>query len=269
MKIFRNIFFSEYAFIGIIFFMLNCAAFISYEYLLLTKEKICVKDLKNYLENILSIIIMVGLIYFIIFIVKYKQYVLRLTSYNKPFEFFSIIVGIIFTLTTILIKYQLVDSSRYSLEFEIEYNSSLLNLYFILIILGSALILLFLFFSLLLDFDIKAYINKNRLYKEYILTEFGWIEGSNKLFIDRNEIKVKEPNDFFLIVKAYINKESNNQISFYTQSLIDDDYIEEVELVKKHFNDREISKYYVKHYNYVFENKNIKNIEILNKFKQY
>ncbi len=268
MKIFKNIFFSEYAFLGIVFFMINGAAFILFEYLLLTTQKICVNDLKNYLDNILNIIIIVVFIYFIIFIFKYKQYVLRLSSYSKPFEFSSIIVGIIFTLTTILIKYQLVDSSKYGLELEIQYNLIFLNLYFNLIVVGSALILLFLFFSLLLDFDIKTYMNKNRLFKEYILTEFGWIEGSNKLCIDRNEIKVTEPNDFFLIVKAYINEKSDNQISFDTKSLIDDYDIEEVELVKKHFNNREISKYYIKHYNCAFENKSIKNIEILDKFKQ-
>ena len=76
-------------------------------------------------------------------------------------------------------------------------------------------------------------------------------------------------NPFFLIVKAYINEKSDNQISFDTKSLIDDYYyIEEVELVKKHFNNREISKYYIKHYNCAFENKSIKNIAILDKFKQ-
>ena len=209
------------------------------------------------------------------FYLKIKEYIDKLKSYTKPFEFISLITTILFTLGTILWDYKFIkfDSEIKLISFkgnliDIDIVTlNLLNTYFNLFIFLSAFLLLLIIFLLLLNFNIEDYKNKNRLYKEYILTKSGWIEGSYKLSNDLHEVKIIEPNKLLLIVRAYVNfnnyKLYEERFFFNTELPKSDYYIEEIELIKKHFDNEKISSYLKKYTNYSFEQDNIKNIEIL------
>ena len=252
---------------------------INLDYLYIKLEKYSFEDLKNKIFNMVFICFFLVNIYLCFFYLKSKEYINILRTYVKPFEFISLIATIMFTLGTILWNYKFINVNS---EFKILsfsgkpididlFTLNLLNIYINLFIFLSILLLLLVTFLLLLNFNIQDYKNKNRLYKEYILTKYGWIEGSYKLSSNLNETKVIEPDNILLVVRAFIDfdKFELYEERYYQNDKLSksDYYIEEIELVKKYFDDKEISKYYKEYRNYSLEQSDIKNIEVLKKFK--
>lgn len=279
MNLLKKIFFSIYTFS--IFFLLIIASLmiIQHKYYYIMLEEYNLKYLKDTVESLFFSSFFLTSFYLCVFYLKIKEYVKSLKSYMKPFEFISITVSIMFTLGTILWNYKFIKLNEkleliafrgYPINIDVS-MVNLLNTYFNLFIFFSAFLLLVITFLLLLNFNIEDYKNKNRLYKEYVLTKKGWFEGSYKLSNDLHEVKIIEPNKLLLIVRAYVDfnnyKLYAERFFFNTELPKSDYYIEEIELIKKHFDNEKISSYLKKYTNYSFEQDNIKNIEILKKFK--
>lgn len=279
MNLLKKIFFSIYTFS--IFFLLIIASLmiIQHKYYYIMLEEYNLKCLKDTVESLFFSTFILTSFYLCVFYLKIKEYVKSVKSYMKPFEFISITISIMFTLGTILWNYKFIKLNEkleliafrgYPINIDVS-MVNLLNTYFNLFIFFSAFLLLVITFLLLLNFNIEDYKNKNRLYKEYILTKKGWIEGSYKLSNDTQEVKVIEPNKFLLIIRAYVNFDNyelyKERFFLNTKLPKSDYYIEEIELIKKHFDNEKISTYLKKYANYSLEQYGIKNTEILNIFK--
>ena len=209
----KNIFLSKITVIFIFILIMICLIMINLDYLYIKLEKYSFEDLKNKIFNMVFICFFLVNIYLCFFYLKSKEYINILRTYVKPFEFISLIATIMFTLGTILWNYKFINVNS---EFKILsfsgkpididlFTLNLLNIYINLFIFLSILLLLLVTFLLLLNFNIQDYKNKNRLYKEYILTKYGWIEGSYKLSSNLNETKVIEPDNILLVVRAFID----------------------------------------------------------------
>lgn len=288
MNLLKNIFLSINTFIVLFILTIISLLVIQYGYYQIMFEKdnlISLLDTVSYLFSTTLILIM---FYSVFFYLKTEEYVRRVKSYTKPFEFISLIASSMLTLITILWDYRFIKPND-KLELitfignTIEIKREVLNefnLYFNFFILLDAFLLLIIIFLLLLNFNIEDYKKKNRLYKNYILTKNGWIEGSYKISYDSNEIKVIEPDEVLLVVKAFINFDKielyeerypiyhciNMNNNIYRLSK-EDFYVEEIELVKKYFDNNIISEYFKKYDHYTLSQDNIKNKEILEKFK--
>ncbi|KLE06523.1 hypothetical protein AF78_03090 [Aliarcobacter butzleri L353] len=280
MNLLKNIFFSQNTFMVFVILIISSLINIQHSYSQIMLDEYSFKDLKNNISSMFFISFILVNIYSVLFYLKTKEYINKLKSYTKPFEFISLITTLLATLGTILWDYRFIkfDSTFKPISFkgnsiDIDINVlNSLNIYLNLFIFLSAFLLLLIIFLLLLNFNIEDYKNKNRLYKEYILTKNGWIEGSYKLSNNTNETKVIEPDKVLLVVRAFINFsmfELYKTRYFLEPNLLkkNDYFIEEIELIKKHFDDKKISKYFEKYDSYFLEQYNIKNIEILKKFK--
>lgn len=279
MNLLKKMFFSIYTFMIFLILIISFLIFIQNKYYYIMLEEYDLKCLKDIVLSLFIITFFLTNFYLVFFYLKVKEYITNLKSYTKPFEFISIIISLMFTFGAILWNYKFIKVNE---KFELlSFKGSvinvnvttinLLNVYFNLFVFLSVFLLLIIIFLLLLNFNIEDYKNKNRLYKEYILTKNGWIEGSYKLSNDTQEVKVIEPNKFLLIVRAYVNFDNyklyEERFFLNTKLPKSDYYIEEIELIKKHFDNEKISTYLKKYTNYSFEQYGIKNTEILKIFK--
>lgn len=279
MKLFKKIFFSIYTFMIFFFLIIASLMIIQHKYYYIMLEEYNLKCLKDIVSSLFFSTFILTNFYLCFFYLKIREYVKSFKLYMKPFEFISIIVSIMFTLGTILWNYKFIKLNEkleliafrgYPIDIDVS-NVNLLNTYFNLFIFFSAFLLLIIIFLLLLNFNIEDYKNKNRLYKEYILTKNGWIEGSYKLSNNTQEVIVIEPNKFLLIVRAYVNFDNyklyEERFFLNTKLPKSDYYIEEIELIKKHFDNEKISTHLKEHTNYSLEQYGIKNTEILKNLK--
>ncbi|WP_419777783.1 hypothetical protein [Malaciobacter marinus] len=300
-NILKKIFFSMHTVVYIALFSYVFMIIISHNYLLVLLEEENILTIKRLLTNFKSLVIFLIMIYAFCFYMKSKNYIKITGSYSKPFQFISLIISSFFTLYTVLWDYSFIKLHNKSEILTLKKNYIevspidiyIINSSYVDFIVYASLLLLLIIFTILIDFSILDFKKKNRLYKEYILTKNGWMNGSYKLSYNSNEVKVIEPNEILLIVKAFINfdksKEYSKRMKYYSikknsksesiqyekqfndniklQKLkFEDYYIDEIELVKKHFDDSLISEYYKKYLNIALSQDNIKNEKILEKF---
>lgn len=275
----KNIFLSVYTFIGITILSIIFFMFIQYKYFQLIYDQNILNSMKYMLSNLFVLILIVTFFYVVLFIQKVKKYLKIFSSYTKPFEFVSTIISILFAVGTLLWEYKLI---KFNTDIEInKITINFINAYFNLFVFFDIFLLSIIIFSLLLDFNIKDYKKKNRLYQDHILTKNGWIKGNSRLSdsLEKTILIGLESSEILLVIRAYINY---NKTELYAERqyiefsrkknnlhklLKEDFYIEELELIEKHYSNELISKYFYKYKNFAFLQNNIKNIEILEKFE--